>query len=153
LGFIKAKSNTSLFTFHHNTDMVYLLLYIVLTASSTSLVQHTISALKREFAMKDLGPLHHFLRVSVQHQADGLFLTQRQFTLDISERTGMVDCKSVSMAMDTQAKLSATFEPPIANTTQFRSLAKVLQYLTFTFSTSSSRSASICMIPGSLTSP
>jgi hypothetical protein len=27
--------------------------------------------------MKDLGPLHYFLRVYVQHQADGLFLTQR----------------------------------------------------------------------------
>jgi hypothetical protein len=45
----------------------------------------TISALKREFAMKDLGPLHHFLGVSVQHQADGLFLTQRQFALGILE--------------------------------------------------------------------
>jgi hypothetical protein len=44
--------------------MVYLLLYvddIVLTASSAALLQQTISALKQEFALKDLGPLHHFL--------------------------------------------------------------------------------------------
>jgi hypothetical protein len=50
--------------------MVYLLFYIddiVLTASSTVLLQHTISALKREFIMKDNDPLHHFLGVSVQH--------------------------------------------------------------------------------------
>jgi hypothetical protein len=58
---------------------------IVLTASSTALLQQTISALQRAFAMKDLEPLHHFLGVSVQHQADGLFLTQRQFALDILE--------------------------------------------------------------------
>jgi hypothetical protein len=63
LWFVEAKSDTSLFVFHRGADMVYLLLYaddIVLTASSTTLLQHTISTLKREFTMKDLGPLHHF---------------------------------------------------------------------------------------------
>jgi hypothetical protein len=63
LGFVEAKSDTSLFVFCRGTDMVYLLLYvddIVLAASSTALLQHTIPALKREFAMKDLDPLHHF---------------------------------------------------------------------------------------------
>jgi hypothetical protein len=58
--------------------MIYVLLYvddIVLTASSAALLQQTVSAIKREFAMKDLGPLHDFLGVSVQHQTDGLFLT------------------------------------------------------------------------------
>jgi hypothetical protein len=41
LGFIEAKSDTSLFIFRRDTDTVYLLLYvddIVLTASSTSLL-------------------------------------------------------------------------------------------------------------------
>jgi hypothetical protein len=105
---------------------------IVLTASSAALLQQTISALKQEFTMKDLGPLHHFLGVSVQHQADGLFLTQRQFALDILERAGMVDCKPVSTPVDTQAKVSAESGPPVADPTHFRSLAGALQYLTFT---------------------
>jgi hypothetical protein len=82
--------------------------------------------------MKDLGPLHHFLGVSVQHQVDGLFLTQRQFALDILERAGMVDCKPVSTPVDTQAKVSAESGPPIADPTHFRSLVGALQYLTFT---------------------
>jgi hypothetical protein len=63
LGFVEAKSDTSLFIFHCGTDTIYLLLYIddiVLTTSSTSLLQHTISALKQEFIMKYLDPLHHF---------------------------------------------------------------------------------------------
>jgi hypothetical protein len=91
LGFVEAKSDTSLFVFRRGTDMVYLLLYvddIVLTASSTTLLQQTIYALKQEFAMKDLGPLHHFLGVSVQHQA-------------YIERASMVDCKPVSTLVDT----------------------------------------------------
>jgi hypothetical protein len=44
------------------------LLYVddnVPTSSSAALLQHTISSLKREFTMNDLGPLHHFLGVDV----------------------------------------------------------------------------------------
>jgi hypothetical protein len=135
LGFVEAKSDTSLFIFRRGTDTVYLLLYvddIVLSVSSAALLQQTISALKQKFAMKDLGPLHHFLGVSVQHQADGLFLIQRQFALDILERAGMVDCKPVLTPVDTQAKVSAESRPPVANPTHFRSLVGALQYLTFT---------------------
>jgi hypothetical protein len=58
--------------------MTYLLLYvdnIVLTASSTSLLQRIIVALTTEFAMKDLGSLHHFLSVSVTPCNGFLFLS------------------------------------------------------------------------------
>jgi hypothetical protein len=44
----------------------------------------------------------------------------------------MVDCKLVSTPMDTQVKVSAEFEPPVADPTHFRSLARALQYLMFT---------------------
>jgi hypothetical protein len=49
LGFIEAKSDTSLFILHHDPDMVYLLLYvddIILTASSSELLRRTIAALQ-----------------------------------------------------------------------------------------------------------
>jgi hypothetical protein len=135
LEFVEVKSNTSLFVFWRSSDTVYLLLYvddIVLTVFSVALLQQTISALKQEFAMKDLKPLQHFLGVSVQHQADGLFLTQRQFALDIIERAGMVDCKPVLTLVDMQAKASAESSPPVADPTHFRNLTRALQYLTFT---------------------
>jgi hypothetical protein len=48
--------------------------HIVLTASSLELLQRTTTALQQQFAMKDLGPLHHFLGVSVEQRSDGLFL-------------------------------------------------------------------------------
>jgi hypothetical protein len=86
LGFIEAKSDTSLFIFRRGSDTVYLLLYvddIILIASSTELLRHTISALQREFVMKDLGPLHHFLGITIERRPDGLFLHQCAYTLDI----------------------------------------------------------------------
>ena len=61
MGFSEARTDTSLFIYHRGTDTVYLLLYvddIVLTASSDQLLCRIIDALKTEFAMKDLGPLH-----------------------------------------------------------------------------------------------
>jgi hypothetical protein len=49
MDFVEAKLDSSLFIFHRVSDTVYLLLYvddIVLTASSTELLQQTISALQ-----------------------------------------------------------------------------------------------------------
>jgi hypothetical protein len=61
-------------------NTVYLLLYvddIVLMKSTVDLLQHTIVTLKRKFAMKDLGPLHHFLGITAERRPQGLFLHQR----------------------------------------------------------------------------
>jgi hypothetical protein len=69
IGFIEAKSDTSLFIYRHDDNTVYLLLYvddIVLTTSTAYLVQCMIIALQWEFAMKDLGPLHHFLGITAE---------------------------------------------------------------------------------------
>jgi hypothetical protein len=80
LGFVEAKSDTSLFIYCRGADMAFLLLYvddIVLTASSTGFLHRIIAALRREFSMTDMGPLHHFLGVSVRRQGDNLFLSQR----------------------------------------------------------------------------
>jgi hypothetical protein len=80
IGFVEAKSDTSLFIYRRGDDTVYLLLYvdnIVLTTSTTDLLHRTIVALQREFAMKDLGPLHHFLDITAERRPLGLFLHQR----------------------------------------------------------------------------
>jgi len=135
LGFSEAKSDTSLFIYRRGTETVYLLLYvddIVLTASSVQLLHRVIAALKKEFAMKDLGPLHHFLGVAVQRHKDQLTLSQRQYTLDILARHGMSDCKPCTTPVDTCAKVSADAGPAVADPTAYRSLAGALQYLTFT---------------------
>jgi len=135
LGFVEAKSDTSLFIYCRGDETAYLLLYvddIVLTASSQQLLQRIISSLQQEFAMKDLGQLHHFLGVTVEPRPSGLLLYQRHYALDILERTGMTDCKPCSTPVDTQAKLSAALGDPVADPTAYRSLAGALQYLTFT---------------------
>jgi hypothetical protein len=109
LGFVGAHSDTSLFIYQHGSDMAYLLLYvdnIVLTASSDQLLRRIISALIAEFCMKDMGPLHHFLGMSVTSHNDKLFLSRRQYMLEILDRVGMTNCKSCTTPVDTSAKVS-----------------------------------------------
>jgi len=82
-GFTAAKSDASL---HLHGVMAYLLLYIddiVLTASSSDLLRRIIDRLSYEFAMMDLGALHHFLSISVTWSSDGLHLSQRQYAIDL----------------------------------------------------------------------
>jgi hypothetical protein len=95
------------------------------------LLQRIIAALRREFSMTDMGPIHHFLGVNVQRQHDSLFLSQRQYMLDILDRAGMLNCKPCSTPVDTHAKLSAD-GVAVADPTSYRSIAGALQYLTFT---------------------
>jgi hypothetical protein len=79
VGFIATRSDTSLFTFVHGSDMAFLLLYvddIVLATSTTTLMRRIIAQLTREFTMKDLGALHFFLGIRVTRTPDGFFLLQ-----------------------------------------------------------------------------
>jgi hypothetical protein len=81
--------------------------------------------------MTDLGHLHHFLGISVTRNSDGLFLSQRQYIIDLLSRAGMQDCQSSRTPVDTSFKLSADGEP-FSDPTLYRSLVGALQYLTLT---------------------
>jgi hypothetical protein len=77
---VPAVSDTSLFVYKEGTTTAYLLLYvndIVLTASSSMMLQAIMGRLHSKFAMTDLGALHHFLGISVSCSSSGLFLPQR----------------------------------------------------------------------------
>ncbi|GJR75515.1 ribonuclease H-like domain-containing protein [Tanacetum coccineum] len=90
-----SKTDTSLFVYHMGSDVAYLLLYvddIILTASSTALLQRIITLLHSEFAMTDLGSLNYFLGVSAQRSKSGLFLSQSKFAEEILERAHMQHC-------------------------------------------------------------
>ena len=78
IGFTASKSDASLFVYKVGDELSYLLLYvddIIVTASSPALLQHVTARLRSEFAMTDLGDLHHFPGISVTRDSSGLFLS------------------------------------------------------------------------------
>ena len=82
--------------------------------------------------MMDLGDLHHFLGISVTRDSSGLFLSQRQYAADLLQRAGMSECHPTATPVDARTKLSASEGAPVANPSEYRSLAGALQYLTLT---------------------
>jgi hypothetical protein len=67
-----------LFILHDTFGTAYLLIYvddIILTASSSTLLERIITALSIEFAMTDLGELHHFLGLAIRRDSGGMFLS------------------------------------------------------------------------------
>jgi hypothetical protein len=135
LGFVSSKSDSSLLILHTPHATAYLLLYvddIILTAKHTTTLNHVIELLNREFAMTDLGDIHHFLGINVHRTPAGLFLSQQQYTLELLERANMLNCNPISTPLDTKSKLSAHDGRPVSNPTEYRSLAGALQYLTLT---------------------
>ncbi|GJV33707.1 putative reverse transcriptase domain-containing protein [Tanacetum coccineum] len=133
-GFYHSRCDSSLFIYRQGSQVAYLLLYvddIILTASSTTLLQQLIDSLHREFDMTDLGALNYFLGISVVRHSTGLFLSQRKYALQLLERAHMVNCNPSRTPVDTESKLGPN-GVPVQDPTMYRSLAGGLQYLTFT---------------------
>ncbi|XP_039778972.1 uncharacterized mitochondrial protein AtMg00810-like [Panicum virgatum] len=115
--------------------MAYLLLYVddmILSASSPALLQHIVSQLKSEFAVKDMGPVQYFLGIEVKRSPEGFFLSQSKYASEVLERAGMANCKPVATPADTKPKLASDDGALMHDATWYRSMAGALQYLTLT---------------------
>ncbi|CAH9137975.1 unnamed protein product [Cuscuta epithymum] len=134
-GFTCSRSDTSLFIFRRNSDIIYLLLYvddIIVTGNSLNLVNHFLSLLNKCFAMKDLGDLHFFLGIHASRTPSGLFLSQQKYISDLLHRFHLHTLKSVRSPLPSRTKLSLTDGELLADATEYRSMVGALQYLTLT---------------------
>ncbi|GKA14458.1 ribonuclease H-like domain-containing protein [Tanacetum coccineum] len=134
VGFHHSRCDSSLFIYKTGGRHCYTAFDcddIVLTASSSDLLQQIITSLHAEFSMTDLGSLNYFLGISVTRNASGMFLSQQKYATEVLDRAGMLNCKPCRTPVDTDSKLSAD-GAPISDSTLYRSLAGALQYLTFT---------------------
>jgi hypothetical protein len=86
LDFFISKTDTSLFIYHKDGVIIYLLVYvddIIVTSSSPSAVDALLSDLQSDFALKDLGKLQYFLGIQVDQCDDGLHLSHERYDLVI----------------------------------------------------------------------
>ena len=91
-----------------------------------------MARLHSEFAMTDLGDLHHFLGIAVTWDHFSLSLSQRQYVVDLLQRAGMSECHPTATPVDARTKLSAIDGAPVADPSEYRSLTGALQHLTLT---------------------
>ncbi|KAK1650639.1 hypothetical protein QYE76_068444 [Lolium multiflorum] len=137
LGFVAAKTDTSLFVFRQAGVTVYMLVYvddIVVVSSCARASASLIQRLGETFPVKDLGPLHYFLGIEVVRDSGGMTLSQGKYAMDLLCRANMDKAKAVSTPMSVQDKLAADQGTPLIGDSVFdyRSTVGGLQYLTLT---------------------
>lgn len=118
------------------TERIYVLIYvddIILTGSSSSLLQSIISKLSSIFALKNLGQLEYFLGIDVKRLPHGsLFLSQTKYIRDLLNRVGMSDAKGISTPLPGGLKLSRLGSEYMDDPSLYRSIVGALQYITIT---------------------
>jgi hypothetical protein len=86
LGFQVSKTNTSLFFYDKGGVTIFILVYvddIIVASSSQEAVDAMLKDLRSDFALKDLGQLHYFLGIEVQHISNGIHLSQGKYASDM----------------------------------------------------------------------
>lgn len=133
--FQHSKSDNSLFYKWINGHVILVLVYvddIILTGSNSYLIQQVIQDMHQTFALKDLGDLNYFMGIEVVKSANGLYLSQAKYIVDILAKHGMVHYNPVSTPISTSHYLTKASCDIIANVSQHRSILSALQYVTLT---------------------
>jgi hypothetical protein len=78
-------------------ECLILVLYVddVFLTGSKSLIVECKCALTSKFEMKDLGMMHYFLGIEVWQGTDEIFLSQGKYTVEILNKFGMMEYKSM----------------------------------------------------------
>ncbi|KAM0984150.1 hypothetical protein ACFX14_011746 [Malus domestica] len=134
-GFQVSLADPSLFVQQSSHGTVLLLLYVddvILTGSSSQLIDQVIHALTQEFEMKDLGRLHYFLGLQITYTSEGLFVSQTKYITELVDKVDLQDSKPCSTPCLPYHRLIKDDGQPYHSPEQYRSVVGALQYLTFT---------------------
>ncbi|KAH9667846.1 hypothetical protein KPL70_021200 [Citrus sinensis] len=95
LGFTSCKVDHSLFIFHANDTLIFLLVYVndvIITGNNPDRIQSIISHFSNRFVLKYLGLLSYFLEIEIRHFPGGIFLSQTKYTRDLLTKATLLDC-------------------------------------------------------------
>ncbi|KAG7599314.1 Reverse transcriptase RNA-dependent DNA polymerase [Arabidopsis suecica] len=135
VGFTNSLADASLFILKRGSLLLYLLVYvddILVTSNSHALLQQTLQSLATHFSIKDPEDLHYFLGLEGRRTQSGLYLTQRCYILDLLTRCNMLDAKPVMTPIAASSKLSLFSGTSLSDPSEYRTVIRSLQYLTFT---------------------
>ncbi|XP_074356728.1 uncharacterized protein LOC141696493 [Apium graveolens] len=103
--YIQSKTDYSLFVRTTEKTIVLVLIYVddfLITGNSP----HDIAALKKmlfvNFHMKDLGNVRYFLGLEIDRTAEGFFVSQKKYTLDLLKEYNTEDVSPVKLPMENE---------------------------------------------------
>ena len=107
LSFTKSKADSNLYYKVEDGNLVILLLYVddLFVTGVDGLITDTKKKLAAKFEMNDLAMMQYFLGKELWQNADGIFLGQGEYAVEILKRFGMMDCKAINTPMASNLKL------------------------------------------------
>ncbi|GJW51845.1 retrovirus-related pol polyprotein from transposon TNT 1-94 [Tanacetum coccineum] len=134
-GFVQSKVDYSLFIKSNTSSFTTVLVYVdalLITGSSQDEIQHLKSQLSSYFHMKDLGELNYFLGLEICRSEQGIFISQKKYTLNLLKDAGLSNARSYKLPMDPHVKLQANSGTPLPDPEVYRRYIGKLIYLTST---------------------
>ena len=95
-GFRKSELDHTLFTLSSPSGIIVILVYVddlIITGSDKAGIQATKDFLKSVFDIKDLGEMKYFLGIEICRSKEGLFMSQRKYTMDMLKEAGVLGGK------------------------------------------------------------
>lgn len=105
---------------------------LFIAGNSPNAIRKLLDTLSQDIALKDFGPLHFFLGIEVIPTAKGLFLSQRQYFVDLLKRASMDGAKRMPNPHSPNTKLPLTVGEPFEDVTLSRRIVGALHYATIT---------------------
>ncbi|KAM6555738.1 hypothetical protein CsatB_002757 [Cannabis sativa] len=132
-GFSQSQADYTLFTRGSHDNFIALLVYvddIIITGPNITLLHQLQDSLNDQFQLKALGPLKYFLGFEIARSKEGVFLSQRKYTLQLLEDTGYTGSKPAKTPMDPRTKLDDQEGHLLDDPSTYRQLIGRLLYLT-----------------------
>ncbi|GKB45963.1 RNA-directed DNA polymerase [Tanacetum coccineum] len=126
LGFTQSKHDYSLFIKAQGAQFTVALVYvddILLTGNSMQVINGTNQALDQKFTIKDLGLARYFLGIELCKTAQGTYLLQRKYILDLLQDAGLTTAKPTSFPLPQNLKLALNKGNPVPVAESYRRLS------------------------------
>ena len=116
MGFHRINSDNSVYVFMRDDVRIFLPVFvddITLACKSSSVLDATIKELASHFKLHDLGPTSYLLGIKIERDRPNhrIYLSQRQYIIDMLDRYGLSNSNPVSTPMDPGTKLSTSMAP------------------------------------------
>lgn len=133
LGFKKCTVEYGVYVMNSkDSGMLIICLYVddlLLTGSDPEEIKEFKLTLNQEFEMTDLGELSYFLGLEFVKTEEGMIMHQQKYVLEILDRFGLIECKSISNPCETSSKLEECSEEEKVDATMYKQLVGSLRYL------------------------
>ncbi|KAL5741686.1 hypothetical protein ACOSP7_028418 [Xanthoceras sorbifolium] len=123
-GFSNSKYDVSLFIKRAGQTLLYVLVYvddILIIGTYNKLIHHTIHMLNLKFALKTLGSIDYFLIFEAFRNAQGIYLTQTKYILNLLTKNNLLNSKPRDTPIYSSVKLSLDSGRPFTDPTLYRS--------------------------------